>query len=58
VDIASTAHTVLVVESPELGDDVQAIKAGILEIADVLVANKADRPNAENALRACALRWR
>ena len=52
VDIASTAHTVLVVESPELGDDVQAIKAGILEIADVLVANKADRPNAENALRA------
>ena len=52
VDIASTAHTVLVVESPELGDDVQAIKAGILEIADVLVANKADRPNAENALHA------
>ncbi len=52
VDIASTAHTVLVIESPELSDDVQAIKAGILEVADLLVVNKADQPNAENALRA------
>lgn len=52
VDVASTAHTVLVIEAPGLGDDVQAIKAGILEIADVLVVNKADQPNAENTLRA------
>ena len=52
VDIASTAHTVLVIEAPGLGDDVQAIKAGILEIADVLVVNKADQPNAENTFRA------
>jgi len=42
VDIAKNAHTTLVVEAPGLGDDIQAIKAGILEIADVLVVNKAD----------------
>ena len=35
-----------------MGDDIQAIKAGILEIADILVVNKADRPGAENTLRA------
>jgi LAO/AO transport system kinase len=52
VDIARAAHTTLVVEAPGLGDDVQAIKAGILEIADVLVVNKADRPGAENTARA------
>jgi len=52
VDIASTAHTVLVIESPGLGDDVQAIKAGILEIADLLAVNKADQPYAENTVRA------
>ena len=52
VEIASTAHTVLVVEAPGLGDDVQAGKAGILEVADVLVVNKADQPNAENTARA------
>jgi LAO/AO transport system kinase len=46
------AHTTIVVEAPGLGDDVQAIKAGILEIADILVVNKADRPGAENAVRA------
>lgn len=40
VDIARLAHTTLVVEAPGLGDDIQAIKAGILEIADVLVINK------------------
>ncbi len=43
VEIASLAHSVIVVEAPGLGDDVQAIKAGILEIADVFVVNKADR---------------
>lgn len=55
VDIARHAHTVLVVEAPGFGDDVQAIKAGILEIADILVVNKADDPRAKNtagALRA------
>jgi LAO/AO transport system kinase len=52
VDIAKLAHTTLVVNVPGLGDDVQAIKAGILEIADVLVLNKADRPGVEAAERA------
>ena len=52
VDIAGLAHTTLVVEAPGLGDDVQALKAGILEIADVLVVNKADQPGAEAAVRA------
>jgi LAO/AO transport system kinase len=51
VDIARLAHTTLVVEAPDLGDDIQAIKAGILEIADILVINKADRPGVENAER-------
>ncbi len=51
VDIASAAHTTVVIEAPGLGDDVQAIKAGILEIADVLVVNKGDLPGAENAVR-------
>jgi LAO/AO transport system kinase len=52
VDIVRTAQTTIVVEAPGLGDDVQAIKAGILEIADILVVNKADRPGATNTLRA------
>jgi LAO/AO transport system kinase len=51
VDIARLAHTTIVVEAPGLGDDVQAIKAGILEIADILVVNKADRPGAEGTVR-------
>ncbi len=52
VEIARTAHTTLVVEAPGLGDDVQAIKAGVLEIADILVVNKADREGAEHTRRA------
>ena len=52
VDIARLAHTTVVVEAPGLGDEIQAIKAGILEIADVLVINKADRPSVENTERA------
>jgi len=52
VDVARLAHTTLVVESPGMGDDIQAIKAGILEIADILVVNKADRPGVENTLKA------
>ncbi|MBN2547974.1 MAG: methylmalonyl Co-A mutase-associated GTPase MeaB [Anaerolineales bacterium] len=52
VDIARLAHTTLVIEAPGLGDDIQAIKAGILEIADILVVNKADRPGVETTERA------
>lgn len=51
VEVARLAHTVIVVDAPGLGDDIQAIKAGILEIADILVVNKADLPGAENTLR-------
>ena len=52
VAIASTAHTTLVVEAPGMGDEVQAIKAGILEIGDILVVNKADRPGADRTVQA------
>jgi LAO/AO transport system kinase len=55
VEIARLAHTTVVTEAPGLGDDVQAAKAGILEIADVLAVNKSDKPNASttaNALKA------
>jgi len=51
VDIASSAHTTVVIDAPGLGDDVQANKAGILEIADIMVVNKFDLPGAERALR-------
>ena len=47
VDIADTAHTTVVINVPGAGDDMQAIKAGILEIADILVVNKADNPGAD-----------
>ena len=47
VEIARLADVTLVVLTPGTGDDVQAIKAGIMEIADVLVINKADLPGAE-----------
>jgi len=52
VDIARLAHTTVVVEVPGLGDDIQAAKAGILEIADILVVNKSDRPQAQAAASA------
>jgi LAO/AO transport system kinase len=52
VDIAKAAHTTVVVEAPGLGDDVQAIKAGILEIADVFAVNKADREGVEHTVMA------
>ncbi|MDH3378331.1 MAG: methylmalonyl Co-A mutase-associated GTPase MeaB [Gammaproteobacteria bacterium] len=51
VDIARTVRSTVVVSAPGLGDDVQAIKAGILEVADVLVVNKADLPHAEQCAR-------
>lgn len=46
IDVAACADRVVLVVSPEFGDDVQALKAGILEIADVVAVNKADRPGA------------
>jgi LAO/AO transport system kinase len=52
VDIARLADTTIVVEAPGMGDEIQAIKAGILEIADILVINKADRPGVENTEQA------
>ena len=51
VDIATQSHTTLVVEAPGMGDDVQSIKAGILEIADILVVNKADKPGASRTAK-------
>ena len=51
VDIANTAHTCVVVMVPGLGDSVQALKAGLLEIADIFVVNKADRPEAARMVR-------
>jgi LAO/AO transport system kinase len=51
VEIVAAAHTSIVVVAPGLGDEIQAIKAGILEIADILVVNKADREGADRAVR-------
>ena len=51
VDIVRLAHTTLVVMVPGLGDDIQAIKAGILEIGDLFVVNKADREGADRTVR-------
>ena len=51
VDIMGQADTTLVVLAPGWGDDVQASKAGVLEIADVFVVNKADRPGVDITIR-------
>lgn len=51
VEVAEIAHTKVVVCAPGLGDDIQAIKAGILEIADILVVNKADLPLADRTVK-------
>jgi LAO/AO transport system kinase len=51
VEIARLAETTVVVEVPEMGDEVQAIKAGLLEVADIIAVNKADRPGADRAAR-------
>ena len=51
VEIADTAHTTIVINIPGAGDDMQAIKAGILEIADILVVNKADLPAADSVAK-------
>jgi LAO/AO transport system kinase len=47
VEVAAAADTTVVLESPEMGDEVQAIKAGLLEVADLVVVNKGDRPGAQ-----------
>jgi LAO/AO transport system kinase len=52
VEIVSAAHTIVVLSPPGLGDDIQAIKAGILEIADIHVVSKADKPEAAAAVAA------
>ncbi|HSH68730.1 MAG TPA: methylmalonyl Co-A mutase-associated GTPase MeaB [Deferrisomatales bacterium] len=51
VEIVDLAHTTAVVSLPGMGDDIQAMKAGILEIGDVFVVNKADKPGAEQVVR-------
>lgn len=51
VDVMKAAHTTVVVAVPGLGDDIQAIKSGLLEVADVLVVNKADRDGADRTER-------
>jgi LAO/AO transport system kinase len=50
VEIARASHTTVVVSAPGLGDDIQAIKAGILEIADIHVVSKCDRPDANRTI--------
>jgi LAO/AO transport system kinase len=50
VEVAAIADTTVVVQAPEMGDEVQAIKAGLLEVADIVVVNKGDRPGAERAV--------
>ena len=55
VDVVRVADTVCLVTVPGLGDDIQAIKAGVLEIADVLVVNKADKPGADDTVRDLAM---
>jgi LAO/AO transport system kinase len=52
VDVACIAQTVIVVEAPGAGDEVQAVKAGILEIADIIVVNKADREGVAQTVQA------
>jgi LAO/AO transport system kinase len=51
VEVARVAETTVVVEAPEMGDEVQAIKAGLLEVADIIAVNKGDRPGADRAAR-------
>jgi LAO/AO transport system kinase len=54
VDVAEVADVRLVISAPGLGDDIQAMKAGLLEIADILVVNKGDREGAERTLQQLA----
>jgi len=51
VDIVTTAHTTIIVLIPGMGDDIQAIKAGILEVADIFVINKSDQEGLEKTMK-------
>lgn len=51
IDVAEVADIRVVISAPGLGDDIQAMKSGLLEIADVMVVNKADRPGAEQTMQ-------
>ena len=51
IDVAEVADIRIVVSAPGLGDDIQAMKSGLLEIADILVVNKGDRPGAEQTMQ-------
>ena len=55
VEVMRAAQTVLVVIAPGMGDDIQAIKAGILEIADIFVVSKADKPGADQTVAELAM---
>ncbi|HTK09585.1 MAG TPA: methylmalonyl Co-A mutase-associated GTPase MeaB [Ktedonobacteraceae bacterium] len=55
VEVMRTAQSVLVVVAPGMGDDIQAIKAGILEIADIFVVSKADKPGADQTVAELAM---
>ena len=57
VEIAALAHLTIVVLVPGMGDEIQAIKAGILEIADIFVINKADHPGADQVEREIQGNW-
>ncbi len=54
IDVAEVADIRIVISAPGLGDDIQAMKSGLLEIADILVVNKGDRPGAEETLQQLA----
>ena len=58
IDVVDVADLTVVVCAPGLGDDVQAMKAGLLEVADVLVVNKADDPLAADPPGSCDPCWR
>jgi len=51
IEIVKLAYTTILIEVPGLGDDIQAAKAGIMEIGDIFVVNKADRPSADQTVR-------
>jgi len=51
IDVAEVADIRIVISAPGLGDDIQAMKSGLLEIADIMVVNKGDRPGAEQTMQ-------
>ncbi|MBI5355721.1 MAG: hypothetical protein HZB68_04675 [Candidatus Aenigmarchaeota archaeon] len=51
IDVTRFVHTIMLVGSPGMGDEIQAMKAGLMEIADIFVVNKADRDGADEAAR-------